>query len=446
MVTKIDPGLSSDTIRQLSRLKHEPDWLLQLRLDAYQEFRRLPMPHNFPDLDGLDLEQLCYYHDATDADPADRWQQVPDDIKMVYQKIGLPQAEQHYLAGAQAQSDSRMVYEHLRNQWADSGIIFTDTDTAVQQYPDLVRQYFGTVVDYHGNKFAALNTAVWSGGSFIYIPPGVRLPLPLQAYFRINIANLGQFERSLIIVDHDASLQYVEGCSAPIFNTDSLHNSVVEIVVQTRARMRYTAVQNWSANVYNIVNSRMNLTDQAIGEWVDANIGSRLTRKCPAINLAGVGSRGSILSLSTAHAGQIQDTGGRAIHLAPQTSSTIISKSLANETGVCTYRGHITIDKQAVGATAASQCDSLLLDQHSVSNTFPTSSIQRSDATISHEASTGRISQEQLFYLTSRGLSHDEAINLIISGFVEPIVHELPMEYASELNRLLSLSMKGAVG
>ena len=339
-----------------------------------------------------------------------------------------------------------MVYERLRDQWASSGIVFTDTDTAVQKYPELVKQYFGKVVDYHNNKLAALNTAVWSGGSFIYIPPDVRLPIPLQAYFRINIANLGQFERSLIIVDKRASLQYIEGCSAPIFNTDSLHNSVVEIVVEREAYMRYTAIQNWSTNVYNLVTSRMRVADAAAGEWIDSNIGSKLTRKCPTIELAGNNSSGSIISLSTAKSGQTQDTGGQIIHSAPHTTSTIVSKSISSGDGICIYHGNVVVKSSAANAKSATKCDSLLIDTNSAANTFPTSQISRPDAQISHEASTRRISQAQLFYLMSRGFTESEAAELIVRGFVSPITRNLPMEYASELNRLLDLSMSGAIG
>lgn len=442
---KLPAGLSEQTVRAISHYKREPQWMLDIRLAAYAEFRRLPLPDSGPDLSDLRFDQLCYFNTSTTA-PTDRWDEIPPRIKDVYRQIGLPQAEQRYLAGAQAQHDSEMVYENLRRQWRDSGIIFTDTDTAVQQYPDLVQQYFAKIVDYRGNKLAALNTAVWSGGSFIYIPPNVRLPIPLQAYFRINIANLGQFEHSLIIVDDQASLQYVEGCSAPIFNTDSLHDSVVEIVVGRHARMRYTAVQNWSTNVYNLVTSRMRVATDGLGEWVDANIGAKLTRKCPTIELVGQGARGDIISLSTAQTGQIQDTGGRIIHQAPQTSSSIVSKSIASGSGICTYRGDVTIAPSASQARSATKCDSLLINTASVSNTYPTSHIGRPDAQISHEATTGRIDQAQLFYLMSRGFSQDEAVSLIIGGFVEPITRSLPMEYASELNKLLDLSVKGAIG
>lgn len=442
---KLPSGLSEQVVRQISAIKHEPDWMLGIRLDAYREFCRLPLPDSGPDLSSIPFDKLCYFNTPVKA-PTERWQKVPSEIKKIYQQIGLPEAEQRYLAGAQAQYNSGMVYESLHSNWQNSGIIFTDTDTAVHKYPQLVKQYFSKIVNYHNNKLAALNTAVWSGGSFIYIPPDVRLPIPLQAYFRINISNLGQFEHSIIIVDDRASLQYVEGCSAPIFNTDSLHNSVVEIHVGKYARMRYTAVQNWSTNVYNLVTSRMQVADEAVGEWIDSNIGSKLTRKCPTIELLGNGANGSILTLSTAKSGQIQDTGGQIIHAAPRTTSTIVSKSISNGNGICTYRGNIVVKPSATTAKSATKCDSLLMDTDSTANTFPTSQISRPDAQISHEASTGRISQSQLFYLMSRGFTENEATELIVRGFVNPIMRNLPMEYASELNRLLDLSVSGAVG
>ena len=438
-------SLNEQTVRHISQIKHEPKWMLDIRLKAYREYSRLPMPKTYVDLDELDINNLCFYN-APLASPADRWEAVPDDIKSVYQQIGLPEAEQKYLAGAQAQYNSGMIYERLKEKWQDLGIIFTDTDTAVQKYPKLVKKYFTTVVPYKGNKFAALNTAVWSGGSFIYIPPNVRLPIPLQAYFRINISNLGQFERSLIIVDHDASLQYVEGCTAPIFNTNSLHNSVVEIIVKPRSRMRYTGIQNWSTNVYNIVNSRMRVEQDSVGEWIDGNIGSCATIKCPSVELVGEHAVGNILSLSTATTGQHQDTGGKAIHFAPHTSSTIISKSISSGSGVCTYHGKVQIRPTASHAQSSTKCDALLIDHDSVSNTFPHNVVARNDAKISHEASVSRLDRNQLFYLMSRGLDENQASSMLVNGFIDPIVQTLPMEYASELNRLIKLSMKGAIG
>ena len=435
-------GLSEEVVRQISAIKREPDWMLDIRLDAYREFCRLPLPNIHPLVNSFNFDKLCYYQPTSD-NPVDRWNKIPNHIKTVYDQLGLPKAEQRYLAGAQVQQNSSMIYERIKKRWQDKGVIFTDTDTAVQQYPDLVRKYFGKLVDYHGNKFAALNTAVWSGGSFIYIPPDVRLPVPLQAYFRINIANLGQFERSLIIVDERANLHYIEGCSAPIFNTDSLHDSVVEIVVKPHARMRYTAVQNWSTNVYNLVTSRMQVAEGAVGEWVDSNIGAKLTRKCPTVELAGAHARGNIISLSTAKSGQLQDTGGQIIHAAPDTASTIIAKSISSGNGVCTYHGNITVEPTAASSRSHTQCDSLLMDADSIANTFPVSRINRPDASINHEASVGRISQNQLLYLMNRGISYEEALGVIVRGFADPVVSNLPIEYANELNKLLDMFATG---
>lgn len=432
--------LSEQTVRQLSKMKREPNWLLDLRLEAYQEFCRLALPADYPQID-LDFGNLVYYNSliSNENQPVDRWSSVPKAIKNIYQQIGLPENEQHYLAGAQIQIDSRMVYQQLFTSWADSGIIFTDTDTAVQQYPELVKKYLSQVVDYHGNKLAALNTALWSGGSFIYVPPNVRLPIPLQANFRINISNLGQFERSLIILAEGASLKYVEGCSSPIFNSDSLHDSVVEIIVGPRARMSYLAVQNWSTNVLNIVSSRMLVDSEAIGEWVDINIGSKITKKCPRIDLIGERASGHILSLTTAQTGQYQDSGGTIVHNACNTTSSIISKSISNDGGACLYHGNIIVESVAQLAKATTKCDSLLLDATSRADTFPVSQIKRADADVNHEATTGRIDQAKLFYLLSRGFNLDDATNLIIRGFAKPIIQKLPLEYSGELNKLLKI-------
>lgn len=438
-------GLSEEVVRQISAIKREPDWMLDIRLDAYREFCRLPLPNIHPLVNSFNFDELYYYQPTLD-NPVDRWNKIPNHIKTVYDQLGLPKAEQRYLAGAQVQQNSSMIYERIKKRWQDKGVIFTDTDTAVQQYPDLVRKYFGKLVDYHGNKFAALNTAVWSGGSFIYVKAGVRIPIPLQAYYRINISNLGQFERSLIIVENDSSLQYVEGCSAPIFKQDSLHNSVVEVYVGQNSRMRYTAVQNWSTNVLNIVNSKMSVADGGVGEWIDANIGSKLTKKCPTIELIGHHSIADIMSLSMAKSNQLQDTGGRVIHVGNHTASTITSKSVSFDNGVSTYRGDIIVKDGASNAKSSTRCDSLLMDNNSIANTYPQSQISRDDAIINHEASTGCISKAQLFYLMSRGLDESSATNLIVNGFVEPIIRQLPMEYASELNRLLELSTEGAIG
>lgn len=438
-------GLSEATIRHISAMKHEPSWMLDVRLEAYHEFVHQPMPSFGPDLSGLDFSTIDYYHPVREQ-VADNWDQIPDEIKQTYQKIGLPEAEQRYLAGSQAQTDSTAIYNRLKEEWQNQGVIFTDTDTALRQHPDLFREYFGTVVSSRDNKFAALNTAVWSGGSFIYVPPGVHLTIPLQAYFLIDLSNVGQFERSLIIADQGSTVQYVEGCSAPIFSRNTLHAAVVEVIVKPHARARYTTIQNWSTNVINLTTQRMLVKEGGIGEWIDGNIGSQLTMKYPCLVLAERGARGNILSLATAKSGQKQDNGGKAIHLAPDTSSTVVAKSICSGDGSSTYRGEIVIDDQAANARSATKCDTLLLSDDSLSNTYPTSVIKRSDANLSHEATTGRINEWQLFYLMSRGLDEDEATGLIIQGFIEPIISNLPMEYAVELNRLIELSMEGSVG
>ncbi len=438
-------GLSEATIRHISAMKHEPSWMLDIRLEAYHEFVRRPMPNFGPDLSSLDFSTIDYYHPVGEQ-VTDNWDQIPDEIKQTYQEIGLPEAEQRYLAGSQAQTDSTAIYNRLKEEWQSQGVIFTDTDTALRQHPDLFREYFGTVVSSRDNKFAALNTAVWSGGSFIYVPPGVHLTIPLQAYFLIDVSNVGQFERSLIIADQGSTVQYVEGCSAPVFSRNTLHAAVVEVIVKPHARARYTTIQNWSTNVINLTTQRMLVKEEGIGEWIDGNIGSQLTMKYPCLVLAERGARGNILSLATAKSGQKQDNGGKAIHLAPDTSSTVVAKSICSGDGSSTYRGEIVIDDQAANARSATKCDTLLLSGDSLSNTYPTSVIKRSDANLSHEATTGRINEWQLFYLMSRGLDEDEATGLIIQGFIEPIISNLPMEYAVELNRLIELSMEGSVG
>lgn len=437
-------GLSENIVRQISAAKHEPQWMLDIRLQAYHQFVSMPMPKFGPQLD-IDFNKIAYYDDNP-ATPTDQWDNLPVDIKQTYEKIGLPQAEQRYLAGAQAQDNSTALYSKLKEEWQSLGVVFTDTDTAVQHYPELVKQYFGTVIPASDNKFAALNTAVWSGGSFIYVPRGVHLDIPLQAYFRISVASVGQFERTLIIADEGATVQYVEGCSAPVYSTDSLHAAVVEVIAKADSRVRYTTIQNWSTNVLNLTTQRMWVGRNSLGEWIDGNIGSKITMKYPCVVLAEPGARGDILSLATAQSGQIQDNGGKAIHLAPRTSSTITSKSISSGTGQCNYRGTVVLGRHAKDAKSATKCDSLLMSLSSSAKTYPSSRINRPDASVSHEATTGRVDEAQLFYLMSRGLSEDEATNLIVGGFVEPIIRELPMEYAAELNRLIDLSMKGAVG
>lgn len=442
---QLAPGLSEEVVRAISAAKHEPDWMLARRLAAYREFVRMPLPSFGPDLSWLDFEQICYYARPTDQ-VVDRWDELPPEIKTTYDEIGLPEAEQRYLAGVGAQYNSEVVYQNLKAEWEAAGVIFLDTDTALREHPELVREYFGTVIPADDNKFAALNTAVWSGGSFIYVPRGVRLTIPLQAYFRINIANLGQFERTLIIVEEGAEVHYVEGCTAPVYTVDSLHAAVVEVVAKRGARVRYTTIQNWSTNVVNLTTQRMRVEAEALGEWVDGNIGSKITMKYPCVVLAGEGARGDILSLAIAKGSQIQDNGGKAIHLARDTRSTIVSKSISLDGGVCSYRGRVVIGEHAAGAKTSTKCDALLMDPRSVSNTFPTNVIKRGDAEIAHEASVSRVSDEQLFYMMARGVPEDEAMGMIVNGFAEPIVKNLPMEYAVELNRLIDLSMEGSVG
>lgn len=443
---KFPAGLTEEVVREISAIKNEPEWMLDIRLQAYKAFLELPLPSEGPDLSFLDFDSLCYFARSAAARPTDRWDRLPEDIRKTYDAIGLPEAEQKYLAGVGAQYDSEVVYQNIRKEWERAGVIFVDTDTALQKYPEMIREYFGSVVPYLDNKFAALNTAVWSGGSFIYIPRGVKVEIPLQAYYRINIANLGQFERTLIIVEDGAELQYVEGCTAPIYNTDSLHAAVVEIVVKRQARMRYTAIQNWSTNVVNIVTGRMKLGEGATGEWIDGNIGSKVTRKCPRILLEGEGARAEVLSLSMAREGQNQDTGARAIHLAPNTSSSIVAKSISSGNGICSYRGEVAMEGDAMAAKSVVKCDALLLDEAAVSNTYPLNVLRRGDVEISHEASVSRIDEEQIFYLMSRGIEREDALSIVMNGFIEPIVKQLPMEYAVELNRLIDMSMEGSVG
>lgn len=441
---RLPNGLSEDTVRQISALKHEPQWMLRRRLRAYRQFIKMPMPKFGPKLD-IDFDSICYYATKSDK-PTTDWSDLPSDIRQTYDQIGLPEAEQKYLAGLGAQYDSTIVYQNLKAEWENMGVIFLDTDTALQRYPELFKKYFGTVIPASDNKFAALNTAVWSGGSFIYVPPHVKLTIPLQAYFRINIANLGQFERTLIIADEGAEVQYVEGCTAPIYTTDSLHAAVVEVVALANSRVRYTTIQNWSTNVLNLTTQRMHIYGDALGEWIDGNIGSKITMKYPSVVLLEPGARGDILSLGVAKTGQNQDNGGKAIHLAPHTSSTIIAKSISLSGGICSYRGKIYIDQAAADAKTSTKCDALLMDAQSVSNTFPKNIIERPDAQIAHEATVSKVSEEQLFYMMSRGIDEDEATGLIVNGFVDPIVKNLPMEYAVELNRLINLSMEGSVG
>jgi Fe-S cluster assembly protein SufB len=438
-------GLSKKVVEEISHMKNEPDWMLQIRLKAYEIFLQKVLPMWGGDLTKLDFNNIFYYIKPFDKQGR-TWDDVPAEIKNTFEKIGIPEAERKFLAGVGAQYDSEVVYHSISKMLSEKGVIFTDTDTAVKKYPELMKEYFGKIIPPADNKFAALNTAVWSGGSFIYVPKGVHVELPLQAYFRINAKNMGQFERTLIIADEGSYVHYVEGCTAPIFTTDSLHSAVVEIIVKKGARVRYTTIQNWSKNVYNLVTKRMFVEEEGIGEWVDGNLGSQLTMKYPSVYLKGRKARGEILSLAFAGSQQHQDAGGKAFHLAPETTSVITSKSVSKNGGRTSYRGMLKVAKGATGAKSTVRCDALILDDKSRSDTYPTMLIDEKDVTIGHEASVSKIGEEQLFYFQSRGIEQTQAETMIVNGFIEPIVKELPMEYAVEMNRLIQLNMEGSVG
>jgi Fe-S cluster assembly protein SufB len=438
-------GLDAEIVTQISELKKEPDWMRQFRLDSLAIFETKPMPDWGGDLDELDFQNIYYYVRASDGQEKS-WDDVPDDIRKTYDRLGIPEAEKKYLAGVKAQYESEVVYGSLQEDLADQGVIFTDTDTALREHTELFREYFSTVIPPSDNKFSALNSAVWSGGSFIYIPPGVHIEFPLQAYFRINSENMGQFERTLIIVDEGASVHYVEGCTAPTYSSNSLHSAVVEILVKRGARCRYTTIQNWSNNVYNLVTKRAMVYADGLMEWVDGNLGSKLTMKYPAVYLMEPGARGETLSIAFASEGQHQDAGSKMVHCAPNTSSRIISKSISKSGGRTSYRGLVKINKNATGCKSSVVCDALILDSESRSDTYPYIEIDEKDVVIEHEASVSKIAEEQLFYLMSRGMSETEASAMIVTGFIEPLVKELPMEYAVEMNRLIELQMEGSVG
>ena len=441
-------GLHEDVVRQISGLKDEPKWMLEFRLDALRTFfeKENPSWAGSPELlAAIDFDEMTYYVRATDTD-ASNWDDVPEYIKDTFDKLGIPEAERQFLAGAGAQYDSEVVYHNIREDLAKQGVVFLGMDQGLEEYEELVREYFSTLVPPGDNKYAALNSAVWSGGSFIYVPPGVHVDVPLQAYFRINTENMGQFERTLIIADEGSYLHYVEGCTAPIYSSDSLHSAVVEIIVKKDARVRYTTIQNWSNNVYNLVTKRAVAYENAVMEWVDGNIGSKLTMKYPSIYLMEPGAHGEILSLAFAGDGQHQDAGGKVVHVAPHTSSAIVSKSVSRGSGRTSYRGLLKVHEGAEDSTSTVRCDALLLDQHSRSDTYPTMEVDAEQVTIGHEASVSRLGDDQLFYLMSRGITEEEASKMVVNGFVEPIVKELPMEYAIELNRLIELQMEGSVG
>jgi len=444
-IFKTPKGLSKKVIEAISHFKNEPKWMLDFRLKALETFFEKQLPTWGADLSGIDFDNI-YYYISPSAKKFQSWEDVPKEVRETYDKIGIPKAERKFLAGVGAQYDSEVIYHNLKREWEKQGVIFVDTDTALQKYPEIVKQYFGTVIPPNDNKFASLNSAVWSGGSFVYVPKGVHVEIPLQAYFRINAARMGQFERTLIIAEEGSYVHYVEGCTAPIYTTDSLHAAVVEILVKKGARVRYTTIQNWSNNVYNLVTKRMFVEEEGFGEWIDGNLGSKKTMKYPSVFLRGKGAKGEVLSLAFAGKNQHQDAGGKAIHLAPFTTSTITSKSVSVNGGRCSYRGMVRIANGAKGAKSFVRCDALLLDELSRSDTYPTNIVNEEDVTLGHEASVSKIGEEQLFYLRSRGLSESQATGLIVNGFIEPIVKELPLEYAVELNRLIDLSMEGAVG
>lgn len=442
---KSKKGLSQDIVADISLHKKEPSWMRDLRLKSFGIFSHKSMPGWGPRLQQLAFDDFYYYLKPIESQ-AQTWSKLPKDIKETYDKIGVPEMEKKYLSGVSAQYESEVVYKSVQKTLTKKGVIFLDMDSAVREYPELVKQYFQTVIPAGDNKFAALNSSVWSGGSFVYVPKGVHVELPLQAYFRINAANMGQFERTLIIADVGSFVHYTEGCTAPIYSTNSLHSAVVEIIVKKGARVRYTTVQNWSTNVYNLVTKRARVEEEGTMEWVDCNLGSKLTMKYPSMYLIGRKAKGQVLSIACAGAGQIQDAGGKAVHIAPETTSEIISKSIVRGGGRTSYRGMVKVVHGAKSAKSRVVCDALIIDKDSRSDTYPVMDIQENSASMEHEATVSKISDEQLFYLTSRGISSQEAQSMIVNGFIEPIVKELPMEYSVELNRLIGLQMEGSVG
>ena len=438
-------GLDEEVIHQISAFKEEPAWMLEFRLKAYRHFLERPMPNWGPDLSGLNLDEIYFYVRPEEIDQKS-WDDVPETIKNTFDRLGLPEAEQKYLAGVGAQYDSEMVYHNINEHLEKQGVIFLSIENGLKQYPDLFKEYFSTVVPIQDNKFSALNSAVWSGGSFVYVPKGVKVDLPLQAYFRLNNASIGQFERTLIIADEGSQVHYVEGCTAPTYTTESYHSGVIEIVVKKNARVRYSTIQNWSTNVYNLVTQRASVFENGTMEWVDANLGSKVTMKYPSCYLRGEGAHGEMLSVAFAGPGQIQDAGSKMVHFASNTSSKITSKSISRGNGQASYRGLVKVARNLKNVRSNVVCDALLLDPESRTDTWPTIDSGSSDVSIGHEASVSKVGEEQLFYLTSRGLSEEEATTMIVSGFIEPLVKELPMEYAVEMNKLIQLQMVGSVG
>ncbi len=440
-------GLNTKTVQEISDHKSEPDWMLEFRLNALKRFERKPMldwfAKNMPD---IDFDDIYYYLKPTEGESVSDWDMLPESMKNTYEKLGIPEAERKFLAGVTAQFESEVVYHKNREDLESLGVLFTSMDQALKDYPDIVKEHFGTVIPPGDNKFAALNSAVWSGGSFIYVPPGVHVDMPLQAYFRINAENAGQFERTLIIADEGASVHYVEGCSAPVYSTDSLHSAVVELIAKPGARIRYTTIQNWSPNVYNLVTKRARAETEATVEWIDGNLGSKLTMKYPAVVMTGPKAHGEVLSVAYAGPGQHQDAGAKMTHVAPETTSIIDSKSISKDGGRTTYRGLVKVEEGAHHVKSHVRCDALILDDHSRSDTYPYMEIDEQDARIGHEATVSKVGDDQLFYLMSRGLTEQQATAMIVNGFIEPITKTLPMEYAVELSRLIELNMEGAVG
>ncbi len=444
-VYKAPKGLSRKLVEDISEYKDEPEWMREFRLKALDHFLARPIPQWGADLNQIDFDDIHYFVRASER-AEHSWDDVPDDIKNTFDKLGIPEAERNFLAGVGAQYESEVVYHQVREDLEKQGVVFLDMDTGLREYEDVVREHFASVIPANDNMLAALNSAVWSGGSFVYVPKGVKVEMPLQAYFRINTENMGQFERTLIIADEDSDVHYIEGCTAPVYSTDSLHSAVVELIARPGARIRYTTVQNWSQNVFNLVTKRATAAERATVEWVDCNLGSKVTMKYPSIYLLGEEAHGEILSIAFAGRGQHQDAGGKIIHAAPRTTSSVFAKSISKDGGRSTYRGLLEVAKGATDVRSKVVCDALLLDPESRSDTYPTIRIDESDANVGHEASVSKIGEEQLFYLQSHGLDEEEASKMIVNGFIEPVVKELPMEYAVELNRLIELQMEGSIG
>jgi Fe-S cluster assembly protein SufB len=442
---KTKKGLNENIIKQISKMKKEPEWMLDIRLKAYRHYRERPMPKWGANISTIDFENI-YYYGKPEGEQANNWEDVPKDIKNTFDRLGIPEAEKKFLAGVGAQYESEVVYHKLRKDLEEKGVIFLDMDGGLREHPDIVKKYFCKMIPYADNKFSALNTAVWSGGSFIYVPPGVKIDLPLQAYFRINAKNIGQFERTLIIADKGSYVHYIEGCTAPVYSTDSLHSAVVELVALDNATIRYTTIQNWSNNVYNLVTKRAFAHKGARVEWIDGNLGSKITMKYPAVYLMGEKAHGEVISVAYAGKGQHQDAGAKIVHMAPNTTSQIISKSVSKDGGKTTYRGLLKVAKGCKNVKSSVVCDALILDPESATDTVPYMEINEKDVSIGHEASVGKVSEEQLFYLMSRGFSESQALGMIVRGFMDAFVRELPMEYAVELNKLIELNMEGSVG